>query len=145
MSENPYSPPKSEPKENIKLRRSIWWKIYFFLITILSFLGLSSYITADNSGFPEYLSLFSLVVGTAGLFGYCFLKKILFPKFWMVFLVLYFLYGILYMFISKVDLRMGMSDTEFYISIVIGYVISIPGYFALFSYGRVKNPIWATA
>ncbi|WHI50182.1 hypothetical protein P3339_17270 [Microbulbifer sp. MLAF003] len=145
MLENPYTPPSVDLDESSELQRSIWWKIYFFLITVLSFLGSYSYIVAENSGIPEYLSLFSLVIATVGLFGYCFLKQILFPKFWMVFLVLYFIYGIIYMFISEVDLRMGMSESEFHISIAIGYIMSLPGYFALFSYGRIKNPIWSKA
>jgi len=145
MSENPYSPPESELGMSTELRRSVWWKIYFFIITIFSFLGIFTYVAAENSGFPEYLLLLSTVVWTVGLFGFCFLRKILFPKFWLVFLVVSFSYGILYLFISKVDLRMGLSDSAYYVSLAIGFLISFPAYFALFSYGRSNNPIWSRA
>lgn len=143
MSGNPYGPPTAELTEDIVLKRSVWWKIYFFILTVLSAIGMVSYIGAEGSGLAEYVSLLSLIVATIGLFGFCFLKKILFPKFWMIFFPAYFLYGIAYLFISDIDVKMGMSDNEFYISLVVGYLISLPGYYALFSYGQDKNPIWS--
>jgi len=145
MTENIYKPPSSELNENPILKRSIWWKIYFFLITLISIFGLISHIVADGSGFPEYISLMSFVVATVGLFGFCFLIKILTPKFWMVYLFVYIAYGFIYLFITNVDVRMGMSDQEFYISWAIGLLISLPAYFGLFSYGRPGNLIWSKA
>ena len=57
----------------------------------------------------------------------------------MIFLVVQILYDIVYIahrFITNVDLG-ELSG------IVIGYVVALPGYFALFSYGRMSNPIWS--
>jgi hypothetical protein len=142
MSENPYKPPASEVSVAAGLTRSIWRKIYFLAITFISCTGMVSYLTSEGAGIAEYLSLASLIVATTGLFGFTFLKKILAPSFWSAFLIAYIIFGFAYMFITKVDLQMGMSDEMYYGSLAFGIVISLPGYYALYSYGKRNNPIW---
>lgn len=145
MTSNPYETPKSDIRVAEKYKRSIWWKIYFFVFTILSFTGTISILAADGAGIVDYVALLLEVVATVGLFGFVFLKRILWPKFWLVYLILYFVSGFFYEFLSGVDMRDGMSDNEYYISMAIGYLIAAPAYFALFLYSRENNPIWKNA
>lgn len=145
MKNNPYETPESDLQAEVKFKRSIWWKIYFVIITILSFVGMFSYLSSENSGIAEYLQLVLLIVATVGMFGFVFMKKILFPKFWMNFFFVHILFGILYLFVTNVDLKQGLSNNEYYISMAIGFIFSIPAYYALFSYGRPQNRIWLNA
>ena len=143
MSDNPYQSPSAEVGVAATLRRSVGWKIYFFAISLIAFYGTFIYLSSEGAGFAEYLSLILLLIASVGLFGFCFLKKFLFPRFWLVFLVIYFVYGFVYIFITKVDVRLGMSDVMFYASFVFGLVVSMPGYYALYAYGNSDNPIWS--
>lgn len=142
MDHNPYETPQADIETEVSLTRSIWWKIYFFIITILSALGYTVYLFSEASGIAEYLSIVMFVIGAVGLYGYVFLRKIGWPVFWMVFLFVLIGYSILYYFVTDLELQGEMDDTTYYISNAIGFLISIPWYFALFLYGRKSDPIW---
>lgn len=142
---NPYEPPKADIGSGITVKRSVWWKVYFFIITILSFLGGIAFLMEEGAGIVEYAQLALLVIATAGLFGFAFEKRILFPKFWIPFLVFNIVMGLAYEAMSSVDLRAGMTDMEFYIGMAIGYLISLPGYYALYKYGKENESPWAKA
>jgi hypothetical protein len=142
METSPYQAPESNVEIGGVFKRSIWWKIYFFLITIMSAFGLISYLADPNAGLAEYISLFLWLVATTGLFGFVFLKAIYKPDFWLYMLVTYLIFTVAYYFITSVDLRMGMSDSEFYISTAIGVLLSLPGYYALYSDSKSDNPAW---
>jgi hypothetical protein len=144
MNSNPYAPPQSKIEIDRKFKRSIWWKIYFYPITVLGFVGGISLLKEETAGFVEYLLFFSNLVATVGFFGFVYLKQFLFPKFWIVFLFFFILFGVTYEFFTSIDLREGMSAKQYYISMIIGYIISLPSYYALFSYGRKNNSIWNT-
>ncbi|MCM8857900.1 MAG: hypothetical protein LC541_20020 [Candidatus Thiodiazotropha sp.] len=145
--ENPYSSPESDlgAEASDITKRSIWWKIYFFVITTLSFLGMATFLVSNDVGFIDYLELMLLIVATAGLFGFVFSRKVLFPKFWLPFLVVYFVAGLFYESLSSVDMRQGMSDGEFYISIAIGYLMSIPAYYGIYMFGKADRHPWKNA
>ncbi len=145
MKTSPYQTPESNVEIDGVFKRSIWWKIYFFLITIMSAFGLITYLDDPNAGLAEYITLFLWLVATIGLFGFVFLKAIYKPKFWLYILAIYLLFSVAYYFITGVDLRMGMSDSEFYISTAIGVFLSLPGYYALYSYSKSDNPAWKNA
>ncbi len=140
--ENPYESPKSDIDIGEKVNRSIWWKIYFFTITILSFAGMSSLLISDNAGIVDFAEFVLLLIATAGLFGYVFLKRILTARFWIPFLIFYIIAGLAYEPLSSVDMRAGMSDVAYYISMAIGYLLSLPGYYALYMYGKKNEPPW---
>lgn len=145
MENNPYKTPESAPKEDIKFQRSVWWKIYFFFITILSSIGIASAFTDPNVGVSEYISLLIGIIATIGLFGFVFLKPIYRPRFWLQFIIAYIAFSIIYYFVTSIDLRMEMSDTEFYITNVISWLLYLPGYYGLYSYSRPNNLIWKKA
>lgn len=145
--ENPYSSPESDLGSGspTTTKRSIWWKIYFFVISILSFLGMTTFLLSDGAGIIDYLELLLLIVATAGLFGFVFSKKVLFAKFWLPFLIIYFVTGLFYESLSGVDMRQGMSGSAYYISMAIGYLVSIPGYYGLFMYSKAETHPWQNA
>jgi len=142
MSAKPSNSPAPDVTVETSLERSVWWKIYFFIIIILSGSEMLFYISSEGTGIAEYINLVFLVAATIGLFGFTFLKRILFPKFWLIFLVVYVVFGFVYLFITNVDLKMGMSDGLFYGTIAFEVLISLPGYYALYVYGKNNNPIW---
>jgi hypothetical protein len=140
--ENPYQPPKSDIDNGEIQKRSIFWKVYFFIITILSFIGMLSFLLSSGSGIVDYAQLILLIIATAGLYGFAFDKKILSPSFWIPFLVFYFIAGIAYEPLSSVNMRHGLSDSEYYFSIAIGYILSFPSYYALYRYGNKHERPW---
>ncbi len=142
--ESPYNPPESNIgiDTSIITKRSVWWKIYFVFITVLSFLGMTSYLTAENSGLVDYLMLVLSVISTAGFFGFVFSKKVLFPKFWIPLLLTSFIFGLFYEALSGVDMRQGMTDDMFYISMIIGYILSLPAYYGVYQYGNANKHPW---
>lgn len=144
MNSNPYETPKSDVKIEEKEVRSLWWKIYFVFITLTSIIGMIEIVSEPGAGFVDYIEFLLFICATVGFFGYVFMKQILFPKFWLIYLFVYLFSGIIYESVTKVDMRGGMTDEMYYISMAIGYLITLPVYYALFMYGRKTNAIWKT-
>jgi hypothetical protein len=141
MNDNPYQTPESNLETQDDFKRSIWWKIYFFFITILSVLGFTSLLVDPGAGMAEILLILLWVVATTGLFGFVFLKPIYKPRFWLNFLIAYIAFSVIYYFVTNIDMRQGMSDGMFYGSTIFGWLISLPGYFALYAYSKVGRHI----
>ena len=147
MEHNAYKTPESDivNEDNSRFKRSVWWKIYFFFITIMSAFGMFSFLLMPESGISEYISLALWLVATIGLFGFVFLKPIYKPEFWLQALIAYITFNIVYYFITNIDLRMGMNDIEFYMSSAIGWLLSIPAYYGLYAFSKPSNPAWKNA
>jgi len=132
-------------KQPNNFKRSIWWKIYFFILTFLSVIGTLSILPAPKAGIAEYISLLLLIIATTGLYGFVFVKPIYKQQFWFKLFITYVLYTITYNFITDVDLRMGMNDMEYYITTAIGFLISLPAYIGLYAYSKSNNIAWKNA
>ncbi|WP_323816612.1 hypothetical protein [Cellvibrio sp. NN19] len=145
MESNPYKTPNSDVAVGEIFKRSIWWKIYFFFITIISTIGIISILFQPNAGISEYINLVLWLMVTVGLFGFTFLKPIYKPNFWLHVLMAYLIYSFAYYFITDIDLRMGMSNIEFYTSTAVGLLLSIPTYYGLFAFSRPTDPAWKIA
>lgn len=144
--ENMYVTPKSDVSNpNERFKRSIWWKIYFFFISVFAFGGMISFLMSEGAGLVDVIEMILLCMATAGFFGFVFNKKVLFPRFWLPFLIIYFVSGFAYEPLSNVDMRQGLSDMEYYISAGFGLLISLPAYWALYSYSRPENEPWKNA
>ena len=107
--------PELNLKNSSEFKRSVWWKIYFFFITILSGIGMLSFFSDPKVGIAEFLFLPIWLVATVGFFGFVFIKPVYKPKFWLQLLIVYIAYTIIYYFITEIDQRMGMDEMEFYI------------------------------
>ena len=61
---------------NIKIERSIFWKIYFFFIVCVTVLGTVFLFSEENFGVFEIILIPIVIISMIGLFGYVFSKKI---------------------------------------------------------------------
>jgi hypothetical protein len=145
METNPYQAPKSDIETDRTFKRSVWWKVYFIIVTMIGAYGNYTYLDDSKAGFVDYVSLFLWLVATAGLFGFVFNKAIYRSNFWLYALAVYLLFSFVYYFITDLDLRMGMGDAEFYISVAIGVFLSLPTYYALYIFSKPDNPVWKKA
>lgn len=140
--ENPYRTPKSDVDKDHKPHRSLWWKAYFFIIVPLSFWSIFDLLNAEGAGLIEIIEFIFMTIATFGLFGFVFSKKIFRPGFWIPFLVAYVLTDLSYGSLSSVDLQQGLSDKEYMTSIIIGFLLCFPEYYALYRLGDKNSPIW---
>lgn len=145
MESNPYQTPESARENKSGFKRSLWWKLYFFFITILTAIGMVSLLADPEAGIAEYIYLPLWVIATVGFFGFIFLKPIYKPGFWLKLVIAYVVFTIIYYFITKIDQRMGLDDTEFYIMSAISWLISLPAYYAIYAYSNPNNPAWKNA
>lgn len=145
MDKDPYQPPRSNVESGgngAPGQRSVGWKIYFFLISVLSVFSFLGIFGLEDHGVPEYVLVVLWVPATAGLFGFSFVRPILFPDFWRYFVVAYVIYGVAYYWLTGIDLRAGMTDGVYYVSNAIGWALSLPGYIALYLYGQATDLAW---
>ena len=142
METDPYQVPESRLESPENFNRSLGWKVYFFVITGLSAIMIIVALADPAAGLPEYGLTAVTIAGTVGLFGFVFVKPIFHPAIWMVTLIGYVLFGVSYYFIANIDLRGDMSDIEYILNIVIGWVISIPALYGLFLYSKRDDPAW---
>ena len=145
MSRDTYAPATAGlGTETPTLERSVMWKIYFVIITLLSLAGFGSSYFTPNAGIAEIVSAILFVAATVGLFGYAFSKKMLNGRIWLVVLAVYLPWTGLYPFVTNVDLTAGgvLTDTMFWISQAVGWVIAFPTFLALYLYGRSAYPLW---
>ncbi|WP_415753811.1 hypothetical protein [Pseudomonas leptonychotis] len=142
MSENPYAPPQSELVGVENLNRSIVWKIYFYFMLALTLVGVAGLLTVDGKGAAELISLILAIPSLTGLFGYVFSKKILTRNLWAVNFYVQIAWGALYYFVTTADLSAGMDQQLYIVSTAVMWVLSIPGYIALFLYASKNYPTW---
>ncbi|MEM7082901.1 MAG: hypothetical protein AAF465_09210 [Pseudomonadota bacterium] len=142
MEQNPYEAPNASLDPNQGGTRSLGWKVYFVFITALSVWGYLYQLADPHSGLAEYFSIVLWLTVTVGLFGHAFVKPIMTPPFWLIALVANIAFSIAYYWISNLDLRAGMTDTEYYVTNVIAWCISLPAYFALYFYSRPDDIAW---
>lgn len=142
MHKDPYKPPDSDVRVDARGARSIGWKIYFFLITILSAFSFLGVFTFEGVGVAEYVSVVLWVPATAALFGFAFVRPVANPGFWRYFLVVYLVCTFAYYFVTNIDFSAGMTATEYMISNAIGWALALPGYIALYLYSRPGDIAW---
>ena len=145
MNNNPYEIPESEMEPENSGKRSVFWKIYFVIITLLTILGSSMFYSMPGFGWAEIVSMVVSAIFTVGLFGFVFNKKIVAHNFWLITLVISLVWSILYYFVAGVDLKMGLDQQSFLIEQLMGWSISAPAYVGLYLYSRPTHPVWSDA
>ncbi len=106
----------------------MFWKVYFWVITILIIVG---YASEGFSSYWDIIDLPVLICAFVGLFSYAYKKKIFNKIFWKSFLPIYIIWDLTY----NLVLSPGYSEepTEI-IYILIGFIIIVPLYIALYKY-----------
>jgi len=139
---NPFQPPRSELTLTDGFRRSIAWKIYFFCITALSALGMLGLLLTPGAGLSELAQLALWLVASTGLFGFAFDRPIATPGFWLCILLTQLTCSVGYYFITDIDYHAGLTSTQLYLRLAIGWLLCAPTYYALYRLGRASDPVW---
>jgi len=134
---------------DIKIQRSIFWKIYFFILVALTLFGFMGMISYEGFGIAEIISILTACIGTIGLYGYAFGKRIFKRSFWLYFLAVYIIFNIAYFFITDAVIfpeieELSPAENKFVIliTIIFTFVISFPAYVGLLLYGIPSNKLW---
>ncbi|OGW26198.1 MAG: hypothetical protein A2X59_03110 [Nitrospirae bacterium GWC2_42_7] len=106
----------------------IFWKIYFWLLTILLIIG------SITDGFSSYWDIVGLpldICAFVGFFSYAYRKKIFNKIFWKSFLPIYIIWDVTY---NLVIYPKYSEEPVEIIYILIGYIFIVPLYIALYRY-----------
>jgi len=144
-----------EYSENkIRIKRSIFWKIYFWLIVCVSIWGLSFTLSHENSGLIEIIDIPMGLIATIGLFGYVFSKRIYKQSFWICFFWILLAYSLVSPFLSEIefsppdDPELSAAENKFIntFSMIFSFVLIIPlflpSYIGLLLYALPSNKLW---
>ena len=138
----------------IRIKRSIFWKIYFWLIVCVSIGGLSFTLSHENSGLIEIIDIPMVLIATIGLFGYVFSKRIYKQSFWICFFGVYLAYSLVSPFLSEIefsppdDPELSAAENKFLntFSMILSFVLVIPlvlpAYIGLLLYALPSNKLW---
>jgi len=139
----------NEYAENeIKIERSILWKMYFVLYVCLNVLGVGILFSEENFGIIEIIDLPMTLISIIGLYGYVFSKRIHKQSFWFSFFWVYLVFSFVYPFLSEIEFLADpeLSDAENKFLNIFGVVFaitfSLPAYIGLLFYGLPSNKLW---
>ena len=134
---------------DIKIQRSIFWKIYFFIYAIFCLFGVMEMVGYEGFGVAEIISILTASIGSIGLYGYVFSKRIFKRSFWLYFVAVFIIFNIAYFFITDAvsfpemeDLSPAENKFLTLFAIIVGAVISFPSYVGLLLYGLPSNKLW---
>ena len=134
-------PPKTT---NIKVERSIFWKIYFFIfvgLTLLEFISESIETTIW-----DIVNIPIMIMATIGLYGYVFSKNFYKQYFWLCFFVFLIIWDAMYFIVVGIPPDPELTEMENkYIdlfAIILTYILMTPAYIGLLLYGLPSNKLW---
>ncbi|RYA23120.1 hypothetical protein CRU96_09600 [Malaciobacter halophilus] len=122
-------------------KRSVWWKIYFYIFSGLILLYMYILLFESNEIFnglyksEVFYLIFEFVLflfSFIGLFGYVYQKKIFYKDFWIFIFVL--------LLVDNIGSLLLESQIKEYIWF---YIIFIPLYIALYKYSFKMNELWS--
>jgi|TARA_B100000959_G_C14634329_1_gene481605 hypothetical protein len=144
-----------EYSENeIRIKRSIFWKIYFVLLICLIVWGTNESLIDENSGLIEIIEIPMVLIATIGLFGYVFSKRIYKQSFWFTFFWVYLIFSLVSPFLSEIefstpdDPELSAAENKFIntFSMILAFVLIIPlilpSYIGLLLYALPSNKLW---
>ena len=140
----------NEYAENeIKIERSILWKMYFVLFVCLNVLGVGILFSEENFGIIEIIDLPMTLISIIGLYGYVFSKRIHKQSFWFSFFWVYLVFSFVYPFLSEIEFLADdpeLSDAEnkfFNIFVIVTMIpLILPAYIGLLLYALPSNKLW---
>lgn len=123
----------------------MWWKIYTWLLAV--FLVLSySFIIAATPTIVDLIDIPISIVAWLGLLAFSYSKRFLFEPFWRTWLVMIIGWDIIYNFVFAGLLGIGQEiqgmDPVTVVEAVVGLVLLVPEYYAIFLYGFRRQEIW---
>jgi hypothetical protein len=145
--ENLYAPPESVIEDKKSNKPNILWKLYFWLILVLEILDIISEILAPTKpGYDFILDILIYPITIVGIFGFVYQKKILFKRFWLVWLPILFSYDIygISTFIKDIfyESKVSLPPIFIMISVTIIIVLLFFQYMALLTYALKSKHLW---
>ena len=136
-------------ENEIKIERSILWKMYFVLFVCLNVLGVGILFSEENFGIIEIIDLPMTLISIIGLYGYVFSKRIHKQSFWFSFFWVYLVFSFVYPFLSEIefladDPELSDAENKFLNIFVIVTMIPLilPAYIGLLLYALPSNKLW---
>ena len=134
-------PPKTT---NIKVERSIFWKIYFFIFVGLTSLEFIS--ESIETTIWDIVNIPIMIMATIGLYGYVFSKNFYKQYFWLCFFVFLIIWDAVYFIVVGLPPDPELTEMENkYIdlfAIILTYILMTPAYIGLLFYGLPSNKLW---
>tara|TARA_B100000809_G_C14870169_1_gene435237 strand:+ start:161 stop:613 length:453 start_codon:yes stop_codon:yes gene_type:complete len=134
-------PPKTT---NIKVERSIFWKIYFFIFVGLTSLEFIS--ESIETTIWDIVNIPIMIMATIGLYGYVFSKNFYKQYFWLCFFVFLIIWDAMYFIVVGIPPDPELTEMENkYIdlfAIILTYILVTPAYIGLLFYGLPSNKLW---
>ena len=134
-------PPKTT---NIKVERSIFWKIYFFIFVGLTSLEFIS--ESIETTIWDIVNIPIMIMATIGLYGYVFSKNFYKQYFWLCFFVFLIIWDAVYFIVVGIPQDPELTEMENkYIdlfAIALNYILVTPAYIGLLFYGLPSNKLW---
>jgi len=134
-------PPKTT---NIKVERSIFWKIYFFIFVGLTSLEFIS--ESIETTIWDIVNIPIMIMATIGLYGYVFSKNFYKQYFWLCFFVFLIIWDAMYFIVVGIPPDPELTEMENkYINlfaIILTYILVTPAYIGLLFYGLPSNKLW---
>ena len=129
----------------MKLGAKFWWKVYFWLMTALAVavfvFDFHFYEMSEPSDVLEYgIWFFSLI----GVFGFAYSKIIVSKRLWQVWLPIVVLWDVGLSVKQYLYDSVEIESWFLALMIVIGGILVLPEYLALYFYGYRSNPLWAS-
>ena len=124
----------------IRIKRSIFWKIYFCFIVFLTVMVVYNCLIDENLRLMEIIDTAMTLPATIGLFGYVFSKRIYKQWFWICFFGVYSSYS----FIMEVKhLLYALEVSQFQLfTVIFAITLTLPAYIALLLYALPSNKLW---
>ena len=134
-------PPKTT---NIKVERSNFWKIYFFIFVALT--SLEFIFESIETTIWDIVNIPIMIMATIGLYGYVFSKNFYKQYFWLCFFVFLIIWDAMYSIVVGMPPDPELTEMENkYIdlfAIILTYSLMTPAYIGLLLYGLPSNKLW---
>ena len=118
----------------------MFFKAYAILSVFLTILN--DYIIIKNYTY-DWSDLTNTIltwIAVIGVFSFAFKKKILRPKFWKYYLIIFLSYEVIYMFwISRVKLTESNMMETYWFTIVFNFVIGSPLYYSIYKLQKMDS------
>jgi hypothetical protein len=136
-------------ENEMKIERSILWKMYFVLLVCLTVLAAGLTFSEENFGIIEIIDISMTLIATIGLFGYVFSKRIHKQSFWFSFFWVYLVFSLVSPFLSEIEFF--ANDPEFsptentiinFLTLGVCIPFILPAYIGLLLYGLPSYKLW---
>ena len=133
----------SSPAPAGRPTNSTGWKVFFWLMTLLTYFGVRQMPTFDNLSLIELIDLIFTVITLAGMFGFAYYRALLNVVFWR-----YFFYALLLdmVILSIVYPLLGLSRygrlPTFGIDYLLELALSSTILYAVYTYAYKRPFIW---